>query len=91
MSAVLPMSTQVRAMIDVRDMLCAQALARADMAMRALEIGAVIDVVCNAVDVRDDLLIWAKELSHVVLGQVADGAETRMQIQKGKNLRVGHG
>ncbi len=51
---------------DVRDMLCAQALAHVDRAMRRLAPGAALDVVGNGLDVKADLLAWASGLGHEV-------------------------
>ena len=51
---------------DVRDMLCAQALAHVDRAMRRLAPGETLDVVGNGLDVQADLLAWATGLGHEV-------------------------
>lgn len=52
--------------VDVRDMLCAQALARVAKALEHLAPGEALDVRYNADDVRHDLLIWAQGFSHPV-------------------------
>ena len=48
-------------MIDVRDMLCAQALAVVAQAMGRLRAGETRMVLQNTDDVRHDLLVWARE------------------------------
>jgi len=68
--------------VDVRDMLCAQALAQAAQAMQPLTGGAILELICNAEDVRRDLVAWAQQVRHQVLSvQVCDG-DTRLKIQK---------
>lgn len=47
--------------VDVRDMLCAQALARVAEAIERCHEGASVEVLHNAEDVRQDLLVWAKD------------------------------
>ena len=47
--------------VDVRDMLCAQALAVVGHAAESLKAGEALDVVYNTEDVRRDLLVWAKD------------------------------
>ncbi|MBI4342625.1 MAG: hypothetical protein HY599_04605 [Candidatus Omnitrophica bacterium] len=47
--------------VDVRDMLCAQALARVAQAIARGERGSVLRVRYNTDDVRRDLLAWAQE------------------------------
>ena len=69
-------------MVDVRDMLCAQALAQAAQAIQGLTRGAILELICNAEDVRRDLVAWAQQVRHQVLSaQVCDG-DTRLKIQK---------
>ena len=70
------------AVIDVRDMQCAQALAQAAQAMQRLSDGATLELVCNADDVREDLVAWAKQLNHPVLAVDDRNGETRLKIQK---------
>ena len=50
--------------VDVRDMLCAQALALVAKALARLAPGEALDVRYNADDVRQDLLVWARGLGH---------------------------
>lgn len=52
--------------VDVRDMLCAQALALTSQTLERLQIGQVAQVLYNAEDVRRDLLVWANDRGHVV-------------------------
>jgi TusA-related sulfurtransferase len=69
-------------LVDVRDMQCAQALAQAARAMRRLADGEVLALVCNAEDVRDDLLAWAEQVGHRILSAEARNGDTRLTIQK---------
>ncbi len=46
--------------VDVRDMLCAQALAVVARAAGPLRPGVPLQVLFNADDVRQDLLVWAQ-------------------------------
>ena len=48
-------------MVDVRDMLCAQALALVAQAVAKLHSGEALAVRYNTEDVRRDLLVWARE------------------------------
>ena len=48
-------------LIDVRDMVCAQALARLARAARLLPAGHAVDVLYNAEDVSRDACAWALE------------------------------
>ncbi len=70
------------ATIDVRDMLCAQALAETDRAMKRLAAGETLIVICNAPDVRDDLAAWALSAHHT-LATDARGEDIWMWIRKG--------
>ena len=72
------------ATVDVREMTCAQALAVASHAIKGLAVGQTLDVVCNAPDVKDDLLIWARELGHAVLTTKMHRDDTTMRIRKGR-------
>ena len=47
--------------VDVRDMLCAQALAVVGHATESLKVGETLDILYNAEDVQRDLLVWAKD------------------------------
>ena len=55
------MSRRLTTTIDVRDMLCAQALAVVGRAAESLQAGEALDVVYNTEDVLRDLLIWARD------------------------------
>ena len=55
------MGAPTTASVDVRDMLCAQALALVAQAIERLRGGGILDVAYNADDVKRDLLIWARE------------------------------
>jgi len=70
------------ALIDLRDMQCAQALATAAQAMQRLPAGAALELVCNAADVRDDLVAWAAQLAHPVLSAETSDGDTWLKIQK---------
>ena len=50
--------------VDVRDMLCAQALAVAARAVDRLAAGESVIVVFSAEDVQHDLALWARERGH---------------------------
>ena len=52
--------------VDVRDMLCAQALAVVGDAIKPLRSGDALDVVYNAEDVKQDLIIWASDRGYDV-------------------------
>ena len=70
--------------LDVRDMLCAQALAAVDRACAPLAVGTSLEIVCNAADVRDDLLVWAREMGHPVMKTADDAGETHLWMTKGR-------
>ncbi len=50
--------------VDVRDMLCAQALAVVAQAMASLRPGETLEIHYNAQDVKQDVLTWAHGLGH---------------------------
>lgn len=52
--------------VDVRDLLCAQALALVAQAMRRLPVGGRAEVLVNAEDVTRDVLAWATQEGHAV-------------------------
>ena len=60
------------AMVDVRDMLCAQALAQVARAAAQLPERGVLDIRYNTEDVRRDLLAWAADRGHA-LAAAANG------------------
>lgn len=53
------MDDPVAAVIDVQDMLCAQALAVVAKAADRLASGQALEVLYNAADVKNDLTAWA--------------------------------
>lgn len=64
-------------MVDVRDMLCAQALAVVAQALDRLTAGQPMDVLYNADDVRRDLFAWARGRGHAI--QDVGGSTLRLQ------------
>ena len=52
--------------VDVRDMVCAQALAVLAHAMGGLAAGQSLDLLYNAEDVKRDVLAWARDRGHRV-------------------------
>lgn len=63
------MSEFSTAPVDVRDMLCAQALAVVARAVAQLAPGASLTILVGAEDVRRDLRVWANERGHAVDAQ----------------------
>ena len=63
-------------------MQCAQALATAAQAMQPLRRGAILELICNAEDVRRDLVAWAQQVRHQLLSAQACDGDTRLKIQK---------
>lgn len=61
------MGTPPRVVVDVRDMLCAQALAAVAQALAPLQPGDAVEIRHNAEDVKRDLLVFAKDRSHAAL------------------------
>jgi len=53
-------------LVDVSDMLCAQALALVAQAVARARPGHTVDVRYTTQDVRQDLLVWAESLGHRV-------------------------
>ena len=53
--------------LDVRDMVCAQALAQVARAVSSLSRGASLRVVYNTDDVRRDLVVWARDRHYAAL------------------------
>ena len=68
--------------LDVRDMLCAQALAQAGQAMRHVESGGTLEILCNAAEVKNDLVAWAAHTGHRVISLDDDGEDQRLRIEK---------
>jgi len=71
------------AALDVRDMLCAQALAQVDAALHRLAPGSALVVTANAGDVVRDLAAWGHDRGHTVLA-TPRGGETDVMIRKGR-------
>ena len=61
--------------VDVEGMLCAQALAVVDQALKPLPPGARLEVRGSSPDVAADLAVWAKDRGHQ-LTTLPDGAIT---------------
>ena len=83
MGQVAIMEGRPLATVDVREMLCAQALAQAEAAMRRLRAGEILEILYNADDVKKDLLVWAKELDYPILRVEDRPDEARVWIQRG--------
>ena len=58
--------TSIVSTVDVRDMLCAQALAVVAQALGRLPAGSVLEVRYNVPDVKRDLLAWGRERGHAI-------------------------
>jgi TusA-related sulfurtransferase len=52
--------------VDVRDMMCAQALALIAQALARLANGQALEIRYNADDVKRDVLAWARDAGHRV-------------------------
>ena len=72
------------ATLDVRDMLCAQALAQTDRALRGLSVDGALEVRCNTQEVVQDLLTWASDQGHIVVHTKAQDGETRITLQRAR-------
>lgn len=64
--------------VNVEGMLCAQALALVDQALKSLPPGACIEVRGSSPDVVADLIVWAQERRHQ-LTALPSGAVTLMR------------
>ena len=64
--------------VDVREMLCAQALAQVARAMDQLAPGQTLAVRYSADDVRRDLLAWAADRGH----SATEAHPSTLQLQK---------
>ena len=76
------MTAPARPVIDVRDMLCAQAIMAAAKAAKPLAPGAACDIICNAADVQRDLLLWANEMQFTVSDVVEGAGDIRLTITR---------
>ena len=63
---------------DVRDMLCAQALAVVAQALGRLPAGGVLEVRYNAPDVKRDLFAWGRDRGHAM----QDATATTLHITR---------
>ena len=70
--------------VDVRDMLCAQALAVVSQVLGDLQEGQTLEVLFSADDVQHDLCVWASEAGHTV--EESKGAALR--VRKGPTWRA---
>jgi TusA-related sulfurtransferase len=52
--------------VDVRDMLCAQALAVVAQAAGRLPAGEALEIMYNAEDVKQDLIAWAQQRGRAI-------------------------
>lgn len=74
------MAARPPATVDVRDMVCAQALAIVARAVAALAVGQAAGILYNAEDVRQDLVHWARDRGHEV--QALTGEPTTLRITR---------
>ena len=70
--------------LDVRDMLCAQALALTDRTMKALPAGGVVAVQCNSQDVVRDVQVWAADRGHTVLSTEARDEQIVVTLERAR-------
>jgi len=63
---------EVVARVDVRDMLCAQALAQIARAVVAIQVGQRVRVRFNAEDVERDIVSWVTARGHIMKGEGAE-------------------
>ena len=76
------MDDRAAAVVDVRDMLCAQALALVDRTVRQAPARTPVDVIGNSADVRRDVSAWAGSLGHAVVSNDGPDDEWRMRVQR---------
>ena len=67
------------ASVDVRDMLCAQALSQIAKAVGALDVGQRVWVRFNAEDVKRDILSWVTARGHKVEDEGAEALWIKRQ------------
>lgn len=75
------MMAELSATVDVRDMVCAQALALVAQRMSRLGAGGTLTVVYNADDVRRDVTAWARECGCAV----TDAGTGQLQLGPGRH------
>ena len=73
------MSRSESSTVDVRDMLCAQALAVVSAAVARAAGGMTVRALYNAEDVKRDLLVWAHEAGH----RAREVAGSALDIERG--------
>ena len=66
--------------VDVRDMLCAQALASVARAVKHVRVGGTLQILYNAEDVKRDLLTWAADQHH----RMAEAGPAALQLIRGR-------
>ena len=75
--------------LDVRDLLCAQALMVVMKGIKEVEPGGTLEIAFNSDDVKRDLMTWATELGHTVVS--ADDQDVqhggRLVVRKGSTGR----
>ncbi|MBI3021281.1 MAG: sulfurtransferase TusA family protein [Candidatus Omnitrophica bacterium] len=71
-------ANRLTGIVDVRDMLCAQALAVVAQALDRLTAGEPMEVLYNAADVHRDLLSWAADRGHVA----TEWGDGRLRIER---------
>ena len=76
------MTAEIMDQLDVRDMLCAQALAQVDARLRQLAGGEPLDVLCNGAEVIEDLLTWARQTDTVVFERRDTEHETHLILRR---------
>ena len=76
--------TGTSTVVDVRDMLCAQALAVVARAVESLNGEQRLEVLYNAEDVKRDLLVWAQDRGH----RIEDAKHGRLHL--GRTTRNPH-
>ena len=62
--------------IDVRDLLCAQALAIVARAVKHIRLGGTLQILYNTEDVKRDLLTWAADQHH----RMAEAGPATLQL-----------
>lgn len=65
-------------MVDVRDMLCAQALARVAEAFKRVPAGEALSILGNTEDVERDVRVWAQTHGRII---EVDGAEEGWEVR----------
>ena len=66
--------------IDVRDMLCAQALAIVAQAVKRVRVGDTLQIVYDAEDVKRDLLAWAADQHQ----RITEAGQATLQLTRAR-------